>query len=63
MPVNWAFPAAQGEPESFLAILGSMRYLQRFLLAPDFLLLRNFFLQFLSRSPAQRADPQFFLHA
>ena len=22
MPVNWAFPAAQGEPESFLAILG-----------------------------------------
>ncbi len=24
MPVNWAFPAAQGEPESFLAILGSI---------------------------------------
>jgi hypothetical protein len=21
MPVNWAFPAAQGKPESFLAIL------------------------------------------
>jgi hypothetical protein len=24
MPVNWAFPAAQGGPESFLAIPGSI---------------------------------------
>jgi hypothetical protein len=24
MPVNWAFPAAQGEPESFLRILGEI---------------------------------------
>ena len=24
MPVNWAFPAAQGEPESFLAVQGSI---------------------------------------
>lgn len=25
MPVNWAFPAAQGEPESFLAFWFSVR--------------------------------------
>ncbi|HEV8493994.1 MAG TPA: hypothetical protein VGR76_17070, partial [Candidatus Angelobacter sp.] len=24
MPVTWAFPAAQGEPESFLAVQGSI---------------------------------------
>ena len=29
MPVNWAFPAAQGEPESFLTILGPDLLLQR----------------------------------
>src|SRR5579871_6215221 len=28
MPVNWAFPAAQGEPESFLAILDPILLLQ-----------------------------------
>jgi hypothetical protein len=32
MPVNWAFPAAQGEPESFLRVLGSMRCPQKILL-------------------------------
>jgi hypothetical protein len=41
MPVIGAFPAAQGEPESFLAILGSMRCLQKILLTPIFLLLRD----------------------
>jgi len=29
MPVNWAFPAAQGEPESFLTILGLDLLLQK----------------------------------
>jgi len=24
---HWAFPAAQGEPESFLAVLGSIRFI------------------------------------
>lgn len=26
MPVNWAFPAAQGEPEGFLAVQGSILF-------------------------------------
>ncbi len=44
MPVNWAFPAAQGEPESFLAILGSIAFCAKDSTEwPDFLLLRNFF--------------------
>jgi hypothetical protein len=30
MPVNWAFPAAQGEPESFLGIQGSIHRLRSF---------------------------------
>jgi hypothetical protein len=42
MPVNWAFPAAQGEPESFLRILGSIYFCKEFLMAPDFSLLKNF---------------------
>ncbi len=41
MPVNWAFPAAQGEPESFLTILGSIYCCKSFSLAVDFCLLRN----------------------
>jgi len=36
MPVNWAFPAAKGEPESFLTILGPDLLLQRVLLAGVF---------------------------
>jgi hypothetical protein len=32
MPVNWAFPAAQGEPESFLAIQGPILLLPKVLL-------------------------------
>ena len=63
MPVNWAFPAAQGEPESFLTILGLDLLWQRVLLAAYFSPLRKIFLQFKDRSPARRAVPQFFLHA
>ena len=33
MPVNWAYPAAQGEPESFLTIPGSILLSQKALLA------------------------------
>jgi len=33
MPVNWAFPAAQGEPESFLTVLGSVYCCKEFLMA------------------------------
>ena len=36
MPVNWAFPAAQGEPESFLTILGLDLLLQRIFAAGGF---------------------------
>ncbi len=37
MPVNWAFPAAQGEPESFLTILGPDLLLQKFFDGSGFL--------------------------
>jgi len=63
MPVNWAFPAAQGEPESFLTILGPDLLLQRVFMAAYFSPLRKIFLQFLNRSPSRRAVPQLFLHA
>jgi hypothetical protein len=35
---QWAFPAAQGEPESFLASLGRFFVLQKILLAARFFL-------------------------
>jgi hypothetical protein len=63
MPVNWAFPAAQGEPESFLAILGPDLLLQSVFMAVYSSPLRKIFLQFLNRSPARRVVPQLFLHA
>ena len=37
MPVNWAFPAAKGEPESFLAILGPIYYCKEFWMGRSFL--------------------------
>jgi hypothetical protein len=43
MPVNWAFSAAQGEPESFLTILGSIYCWNEFLMAARFLAAPNFF--------------------
>ena len=41
MPVNWAFPAAQGEPESFLTIWVSDLLLQKFLMASGFFCSEN----------------------
>jgi hypothetical protein len=44
MPVNWAFPAAQGEPESFLTVLGSVYCCKEFFDGrQDLSLVRNFF--------------------
>jgi hypothetical protein len=64
MPVNWAFPAAQGEPESFLTILGLDLLLQRILAGwRIFRCSEKILLRFQNRSPARRAVPQFFLHA
>jgi hypothetical protein len=52
---HWAFPAAQGEPESFLAILGSIALsCQRFYWRPDSCC-SEISLRFLNRSSAQRA--------
>jgi hypothetical protein len=42
MPVNWAFPAAQGEPESFLYDPGFDLRLQRVLVAAGFLAAQKF---------------------
>jgi hypothetical protein len=42
MPVNWAFPAAQGEPESFLTVLGSIYFCKEFLMAGGFLAAQKF---------------------
>jgi len=63
MPVNWAFPAAQGEPESFLAILGPIYCCKAFSWRRIFLRSEKILLQFLNRSPSRRAVPQLFLHA
>jgi len=54
MPVNWAFPAAQGEPESFLAILGPI-YCCKSLMAAGFFAGQNFSIH-RSIAQAQRAD-------
>ena len=43
MPVNWAFPAAQGEPESFLTIWVQIYCLQRVFDGAGFLAAQNFF--------------------
>jgi hypothetical protein len=52
MPVNWVFPAAQGEPESFLAILGSIYCCKLSLTATP---LAAQFFAIVNRSAVQRA--------
>jgi hypothetical protein len=59
---HWAFPAAQGEPESFLAILGSIALSSKDSTDAEFSC-SEILWAILNRSSAQRADRQFFLHA
>ena len=61
MPVNWAFPAAQGEPESFLGIQGPIHRLRNFLLTAKFLAAQFFVLQSFNRSFVQRARRNFLI--
>lgn len=64
MPVIRAFPAAQGEPESFLANPGFDSQLTKvFYWPPDVLLFSYLFLQLFNRSTVQRAQRIFALHA
>jgi len=61
MPVNWAFPAAKGEPESFLAILGPMYCCKSFCWRRIFSVQESFCI--CKSIPGSACCLTFFLHA